>query len=1422
MSTLQFKLLNPLLNAFFALNDPTKSPLKDIYVELRLAPQLYAVIVPNTASLLNDRDSASTLTLRELCFRPEFIREHLVDLRHHNVPVPRNASVAALLAGKKSVRLQNAAGRDLVLRKDVILAEEAGVQNRLSVAYAEFFINFNSFFPKDAQFLLIHVDRPVVGTPISELAQPIAEPPKPPRNPQKNPILFSVLCSRVPALYPCLQEDYAHLFSSFVLESIDDPREVVTLFKETTRQLAFLFKGLPPDILAPVAAAAPDTDLNRVVYDHVEHSLYPRIWSRLCSIMPGSIDQVYDRLRSLLVTQVDVFSDYHKKDRHAQTILLLVKIDAASRCLAKLEDAVGYQKKLDVLVATVAEVTRTITKGGCTSMDVGADVLVALMLLVVIRARVPYLHVHIEYVKSYAYGDATEGFVGYCISTLEAVLFHLQSTEHVGLLEEYSLGNEAVWALSRGSDTDFEILPSSAEDSCFRSITASGESCLMIAVRKGLRAVLEKLLTFFSSKEVLEDHDCEGVTLLMQAVLQERPEMVQTLISGPLKPSKHRVDDIIEYLQKKDSEHGRHLAHHFSQCEFLIETLGPYVDWRAKDLAGNTPLMAICRNYDVTNYGEVISRVLKTCKDWYKAQGLSFNHRDHIDLKRNTLLHVLADGHLGRILDDEEIRMDINAFNERGYLPLVVYMRYNRVKNVRRILMEERLNMDKLDRKTFLTALDYVKFSANSRPGTPAAEETGEMENMVDSFYINKNLPMINMRKFGVLRARIDGNQWHFVIKGSIIEGETVDQLQLGSGNKNSTTAEGNNGTTSDPSDPSNEGSIKENVKISELKLIKIHHYSNYHSLSEFKRLIHLLHIEYPVSYLPIAYLMDIVFSRLNISSFAFFNVNKMKVNELVLRLNVFLIGLELSRELTHHELLWEFLILPRTSDSLNSLEARSKLKVASLKERLVFSTPSTPSIVESPVTLSPNIPEEFTDSGVENLPELFATDKAKNYSKNEIEEIRAFLGYSASELEAFGKVFTKTVRLLVLSTHKVEDLNLGLECFSQILSQNPLFTECEGRREEHILGPLAKTLHSMIEEDACTVAGPHKKFIYFLQFLENCISRLLKNIASVVNKKIHKWLVLYKEVELLKNELRRLRPEDFEESTASTAAGSVVDSVAGTPPVSQGQTVEPESLLLEGEDAENPFSDMVDQRTLFTVSSKTTTIATIDEETPVQKPVKPEKALKLAKPPQRFPSRVQGSPPHRLNSPEESASSSPNEDGVRSASVPPLRSDNQTNSTNESDVMGSPLRSLRSPSVSTDSPTAPSFERSGSVTTQVLSMAALTPGSKTSLPLRAAFGGQPTIKKKRSFFSNILETRKINYEMKVIKQYKMCRLKLMTLSNDVKYNHEMLATEVSNFMEFKEVFLKYAMKVFVSEELRRLRCHKTSLEIGLEGLKKI
>ncbi|KAG7662893.1 uncharacterized protein J8A68_003577 [[Candida] subhashii] len=91
-------------------------------------------------------------------------------------------------------------------------------------------------------------------------------------------------------------------------------------------------------------------------------------------------------------------------------------------------------------------------------------------------------------------------------------------------------------------------------------------------------------------------------------------------------------------------------------------------------------------------------------------------------------------------------------------------------------------------------------------------------------------------------------------------------------------------------------------------------------------------------------------------------------------------------------------------------------------------------------------------------------------------------------------------------------------------------------------------------------------------------------------------------------------------------------------------------------------------------------------------------------------------------------------------------------------------------------------------------------------------------IEEDTAFFS-FGERRKTKYKKLIVAKSEKVK-QIMKLNFDIRWGHEIIAAEISNFLKFRTEFLRFGIKVFNNGEIRRLKQRKLELQSILKDLK--
>ncbi|KAL1839144.1 hypothetical protein VTJ49DRAFT_1840 [Mycothermus thermophilus] len=403
---------------------------------------------------------------------------------------------------------------------------------------------------------------------------------------------------------------------------------------------------------------------------------------------------------------------------------------------------------------------------------------------------------------------------------------------------------------------------------------ALGESVPMMAVQNSRPEALRYLLSlkeYYTPEVILEDQNNEGTTLLSAAVQLGVPEVINMVLDFLLDAADD--DRIRRYLAIQDAR-GRSAAHYLFHAPFLIERIGKLLPWRQKDRNGQTPLFALCRSYDHPDYASMVQQALEAAAR-SQGDGQPLHLDDHVDVKGNTLLHIVNDAHLAAwILQNCDV--DVNATNEKRFTALMLASKYGRFDMVRTLYGDPRVDIAARELRG-LTAVELAK--------------DDEVRNRIDDLTLFTQIPAIrssSQGSNGMMDARTTG-----VVRAYLVEDATVRFV------------------------------VKSGAPVDEQSFAVT---TCRRSLGDFEYLASLLQMENPASWIPS--LADLR-SPIQIPS----RPSRAVLRDLQIRMDWFLRVLLQHPTFATHEMLWEFFLVPDLQ--LDMMAERSRLKAAALMEKV-------------------------------------------------------------------------------------------------------------------------------------------------------------------------------------------------------------------------------------------------------------------------------------------------------------------------------------------------------------------------------------------------------------------------------------------------------------------------------------------------------
>ncbi|BFZ64861.1 hypothetical protein YB2330_006014 [Saitoella coloradoensis] len=548
-------------------------------------------------------------------------------------------------------------------------------------------------------FLVYYLDRPLIGSPSDWSVRPWL-----PRK-LRTFTTFGELLDAYPAIARQLEPGLVTLFkhfNDFQLEkhldtsSEGDGEEEDTLVRkveDVTNAAVELFKEVDDGAVSQLVHTSSITGegIEHLIEKFVSERAHDYLFLRLAHLhrhQDQALREAIEAARGVDVGQVGVpVVDGESRARLGRAVKRFDGIRAARTAVEKLEILVDV---LVILTHTQQRDPVGVSEKPRLDAVVSADYLIPLMLLVVLRCNVDHLDTTLAYMRKFSLGDTGHGEWAYALSTLEAVFFYI--LENREKLAGVARVNEKYWmALREGrvrewrtSWTDGEI----SLESVVRSQDGKGESAVMQAVQSGSKESLSELVgwTELDTAFWVTDVNERGMTPIAEAVQREEPGLVRLILLRIL-PRATKAE-LRRYLAYTDSTK-RTVAHYLVNMPWLIDEVGEFLPWGARDQNGQTPLYTLCTMYDHTEYCSMALSAIRASRA--SQGGREVRLVDHTDgVKGNTLLHIIRDVDCLRELLKAE--GDPNAPNAKGLPALLNAAKNGRVDLLRVFFESERID----------------------------------------------------------------------------------------------------------------------------------------------------------------------------------------------------------------------------------------------------------------------------------------------------------------------------------------------------------------------------------------------------------------------------------------------------------------------------------------------------------------------------------------------------------------------------------------------------------------------------------------------------------------------------------------------------------------------------------------------------------
>ena len=758
---------NPFLNCLF--NNPyyNKGPLYRTIQQLANDHNDFMLIVPpadmlNECSLSDNKNSSKRTRLVDLCYLDEeFVQSHVIRMQAIQQPSSISGGLRNHLLVFSSLNQ-----KEVVVRNGYVMTRKGFKQGiKAKVLNIDYFYSFCDYFPRGSCFALIYVDKTLYGShgaPYSYIGT----------NGEDNTILTkretmdSIEKENVPLTFEMLLRSLP-LFSKavsnklfFLFHHSEQYKRITGSRPKSLSNLKANFYEILEKTFAIVQeciseqskegeqvryslrmflSSYSEADLNKLIHEYVEMNLYDTLWTHLVflfsSLEANNKDEQtkqltkdrYNKLACVSLNHLDVpikdpwyINELHK--RICKAISEFVQLADLS--------ITDLARKLQILVNAV----NILTDGGDQSrknkkedteegLIVSADLLIGLLIMVVIHSRIEHLEAHLYYVRNFNSLDITaNGYLSYILSNFDAVIHHLfmKGSNQYNDLELYSDAVSKLWHFAeRGDLNELSTMLGETKrlysgkdlpDNHFlKSKTVEGEGILIKAARSRSLSIFNMVLNYENNWFTLED------VLFEKNVVNDQNLATISLIEGSYEILEIVIDIILantsfyeQYAYFNSVDHlGKSIGHYSFYDYRILNRIGRIIDWEQKDRNSQTPLFSVCRSYDNPCYAKLIQESFQCVYDNSRDGYIDLDK--HTDKHGNSLLHILPKClKETQILTREKNLLNLNQLNAKGMTPLMQYVKFSRLENIKDILADIRLDF-KFDRTSyFFNVFDYL------------------------------------------------------------------------------------------------------------------------------------------------------------------------------------------------------------------------------------------------------------------------------------------------------------------------------------------------------------------------------------------------------------------------------------------------------------------------------------------------------------------------------------------------------------------------------------------------------------------------------------------------------------------------------------------------------------------------------------------
>lgn len=797
-------LYNPLLNCIFNNPNHSKAPFKRVIDELKNKHNQYTILVP-AAHILNEfhdptsDDSSTKVLLKDLCYSNEdFIKSHIIKT---GAPV---SSTVTPISKEQLVIYNTMSGKQVLIKNQMIYTGKGFKRSlKLKITSVLYFKSFCDYFPKGAQFMIIHIESSLIGgsppiKPLPPLPTPTSSSGSVTQPEKLNNVTFEKLLHNFPLLSRAVSDKFYRLFHHNNLQF----HQLRTRTRKKLSHIKAEFNKMQEEaykiildsvrienpnseqtynLLNHIISTYPGLDLNKLVHEYVELNLYDLMWSQLIfqfnypnddklEYDPEAIKHLtaseYERLSCLSLNQLDlpVTKPWLINELHQRIYLAIQEF-------RKLSDPsiVNLTMKSNILYKTMDILSQS--RSG-SELVIDADSLIGLLVMTVVHAKIDNIEAHVYYIKNFdAVDRSNDGQFSYIMSNLDAVICHLSEKESLQSLTTSSQENFDLW--SGIVDLDVEKVRRIIEKTpldhelpakhCLLSKNINGESALGFAIKAKnfdiYNLILNTSMLWYSIDFILFDKNViTNQNLLMTALIEETNERILDDFLSTI-TSNATINEQIAYFNSPDTT-GRTVGHYLFHNHHLISKIGHLIEWELKDNNSHTPLFSLCRCYDHADYLELLQVGFDVVYKKYGKKGINFDK--HMDKSGNSLLHIILMGiPQTQILSRRENLVNVNLTNLKNLTPLMLYVKYGRLDNLREILKDDRLDFLFQDRRSFYNVFDYLSFVSTK---SSSSKEYKQIEKLIVDHYFDNFFPNHRPEKLAAFNGKFDSNLKEWVI----------------------------------------------------------------------------------------------------------------------------------------------------------------------------------------------------------------------------------------------------------------------------------------------------------------------------------------------------------------------------------------------------------------------------------------------------------------------------------------------------------------------------------------------------------------------------------------------------------------------------------------------------------------------------------